>query len=299
MSILKDNVNLGPSALIKMVKKSSVTAPGVFDGISAILAERAGFRALYLSGSGMAGKSGLPDLSLTTLSEVAEDVRKVVAVSKLPLIVDVDTGFGEVLNVIRTVRTIESAGASAIHIEDQESPKKCGQLSGKKLITEEEMVRKIRAAVHSKKNDDFMIIARTDARSVEGFDGAVRRGRLYLEAGADAIFPEALESEDEFRRYANHVKAVLLANMTEFGKSPLLSARELEGMGYRIVIFPLTAFRASLLSMENAYSLLKREEIQKGFLDKLMTRKKFYEVINYGDYEKEDRIFYRGKKGKK
>ena len=296
MSILKDNVNQGPGMLAKLVKKSCVTAPGVFDGISAILAQRAGFKALYLSGSGLAGRAGLPDLSLTTLSEVAEEVRKIVAVTKLPLLVDVDTGFGETLNVIRTVRTIESAGASAIHIEDQQLPKKCGQLSGKKLVKEEDMVRKIRAAVSSRKNDDFMIIARTDARGVEGFNSAVRRAKLYLEAGADAIFPEALESGDEFRKFSKQVRTTLLANMTEFGKSPLLTADELEEMGYRIVIFPLTAFRASLLSMENAYSSLNKRGTQREFLNKLMTRKRFYDAIDYDSYEKEDKIFYNGKK---
>jgi len=298
MSTLKDNVNLGPSALRRMVKRSSVVAPGVFDGMSALLAQDAGFKALYLSGSGVAGKSGLPDLSITTLSEVAEDVRKIISVSKPPLIVDADTGFGEAVNVIRTVRTMESAGAAAMHIEDQELPKKCGQLSGKRLVTEEEMVRKIRAAICARKNDDFMIIARTDARGVEGFNGALRRGGLYLDAGADAIFPEALEGEDEFRRYAKALKAPLLANMTEFGKSPLLTADELEAMGYKMVIFPLTAFRASLLSMENAYSLLKKRGTQKEFLNKLMTRKRFYDLIDYDGYEKEDRELFGGKRGR-
>ncbi|MDE1860809.1 MAG: methylisocitrate lyase [Candidatus Micrarchaeota archaeon] len=281
---------------MRLAKKSFVAAPGVFDGISAMLAERAGFKALYLSGSGLAGRSGLPDLSVTTLSEVADETRRITSVTRLPLIVDVDTGFGEVLNVIRTVRAIESAGASAIHIEDQELPKKCGQLSGKRLVTEEEMARKVRAAAATKKNRDFMVIARTDARAVEGFNGAVRRAKLYIEAGADAIFPEALESEDEFRKFAKQVKAPLLANMTEFGRSPMLTSRELESMGYRMVIFPLTAFRASLLSMERAYSMLYRRGTQREFLDKLMTRKEFYDIIGYDGYEKEDKAFYKWRK---
>ncbi len=293
MSILRDNVNLGPKALREEIKKGYVVAPGVFNGISALIAEKKGFRALYLSGSGVAGAMGLPDLSLTTLTEVADEVRKIVAVSSLPLIVDVDTGFGETINVIRTVRTMESSGASAIHIEDQVMPKKCGHLSGKKVITEMDMVKKIQAAVEARKDPNFLIIARTDARSVEDFDESVRRGNLYLEAGADVVFPEALESKDEFEKYARMVHGPLLANMTEFGRSPLLSAEELGGMGYKIIIFPLTAFRASLLTMEDIYEVLKKEGTQRNIIDRIMTRKKFYEIIGYDDYEKEDQELFK------
>ncbi|MBD6955442.1 MAG: methylisocitrate lyase [Thermoplasmata archaeon] len=288
MSILRDNVNLGPGELRNLISKGITAAPGVFNGITAIMAERAGFRALYLSGSGIAGAMGLPDLSLTTLTEVAEEVRRITSVTRLPLIVDVDTGFGEALNVIRTVRLMESSGASAVHIEDQELPKKCGHLPGKRLVSEAEMVKKIIAAVESRKNKDFIIIARTDARAVEGIEGAIRRAGIYVDAGADMIFPEALESEDEFRIFAREVRAPLLANMTEFGKSPLLSVSELEKLGYRLVIFPLTAFRASLLAAENAYLELSRKGTQREFLNNLMTRKKFYEIIGYEDYEKDD-----------
>ncbi|MDP8011323.1 MAG: methylisocitrate lyase [Thermoplasmata archaeon] len=289
MSRLRDNVNLGPKGLRDLLKQKYVMAPGVFNGISAIIAERAGFQAGYLSGSGVAGVMGLPDLSVTTMDEVISDLKKIVSISKLPIIVDVDTGFGETINVIRTVRAMESNGAAAIHIEDQELPKKCGHLPGKKLIPEEEMVKKIIAATEARKNPDFMIIARTDARAVEGFEGAVRRGKLYLEAGADMIFIEALQTKDEFIEYAKQVSP-LLANMTEFGKSPLLSAKELGEMGYKIIIFPLTAFRASLLTMENIYSELKEKESQTSFIDKLMSRERFYEIIGYKDYEEEDKI---------
>jgi methylisocitrate lyase len=292
MSVLKDNINSGASALARLVKRSCITAPGVYNGISSILAEKAGFKALYLSGAGVAANAGLPDLSVTTLSEVAEEARRIVAVTTLPLIVDVDTGFGETLNVIRTVRVMETVGAAAIHIEDQQLPKKCGQLSGKRLVKEEDMTRKIRAAVASKKDDDFMIIARTDARGVEGFEGAVRRSKLYLEAGADAIFPEALATKEEFSKFAKLVKAPLLANMTEFGVSPLLTAGELGRMGYRITIFPLTAFRASIHASEKAYANLARAGTQKGFVGKLMTRKRFYDIIGYDEYEQEDRAIY-------
>ncbi|MGC8610711.1 MAG: methylisocitrate lyase [Thermoplasmata archaeon] len=291
MSRLRDNVNLGPSYLREELKKGYVIAPGVFSGISAIIAERIGFKAGYISGSGIAGMMGLPDLSLTTLTEVAEEVRKIVSITKIPVIVDVDTGFGETLNVVRTVRILESAGASGIHIEDQELPKKCGHLPGKKVIPAEDMQKKIMAAVEARKNDDFLIIARTDSRAVEGFEGAVQRGKMYLEAGADMIFPEALENENEFREYAKYVKP-LLANMTEFGKSPLLSARELGEMGYSIIIFPLTAFRAHLLAIEEIYTQLYKEETQRNFLNRLMTRKRFYDYIGYDDYEREDQELF-------
>ncbi|MDE1767981.1 MAG: methylisocitrate lyase [Candidatus Micrarchaeota archaeon] len=299
MSMLKDNVNMGPSQLRRLIKKSFVVAPGVFDGISAILAQQAGFKALYLSGSAVAGKDGLPDLSVTTLSEVAQEARNITAVSRLPLIVDVDTGFGEAINVIRTIRVMEATGAAGIHMEDQELPKKCGQLSGKKLVSEEEMVRKVRAAVETRKNDDFLIIARTDARAVEGLEGAIDRGNAYVEAGADMVFPEALESAGEFETFAKKVRAPLLANMTEFGKSPLMSGKELGEIGYKIIIFPLTGFRSSLLAMKNTYSLLNKYGTQREFLDSLMTRDEFYKVIGYSSYEKEDLELYKGKASKR
>jgi PEP phosphonomutase and related enzymes len=207
MSVLRDNINSGPSELRKILKNGFCVAPGVFNGVSAILAERSGFNALYLSGSGVAGNMGLPDLSVTTLTEVAEEVRRITAVTRLPLIVDLDTGFGETINVIRTVREMEHAGASAIHIEDQVLPKRCGHLNGKRIVPEDDMVLKIKAAVSARKNMDFVIIARTDARSVNGLDDAIERSREYLRAGADMIFTEALESRSEFERFALRSKS--------------------------------------------------------------------------------------------
>ena len=278
-----------PTELRRLISKGIVVTPGVFNGISALIAERHGFKALYLSGSGVAGGMGLPDLSLTSLSDVVEEVRRIKLVSGLPLIVDVDTGFGEVLNVERTVKEIERAGASAIHIEDQVLPKKCGHLEGKKLVEVEEMVEKIQAASKSKKNKDFIVIARTDARSVDGIDSAIERAKLYQRAGADGIFPEALESEEEFKEFAKKVKGILLANMTEFGKSPLLSAKELEKLGYRIVIFPLTAFRGALKKIDEVYSDLSRKGTQREFISNMMSRKEYYDLINYSSYEDEDK----------
>ncbi|MEM3841350.1 MAG: methylisocitrate lyase [Candidatus Micrarchaeaceae archaeon] len=296
MSILRDNVNRGPKELRRLIKSSLVVAPGVFNGISAILAEKAGSKALYLSGSGVAGAMGLPDLSVTTLSELAVKVSEITSVTESPLIVDVDTGFGEVLNVVRTVRMMEAAGASAIHIEDQVLPKKCGHLPGKMVIPADEMVLKVKAAVKARKNKDFMIIARTDARAVEGLGSAIDRAKKYLKAGADAIFSEALEDVSEFEEFAKEIKAPLLANMTEFGKSPLLSSKELEKIGYKILIFPLTAFRASLLTMEHVYKELNVEGTQRGIMDQLMTRKDFYKYIGYEEYEKEDADMFNSKR---
>jgi methylisocitrate lyase len=288
MSILRDNTNLGPAELRKQIRSGFVIAAGVYNGISAMQAERAGFRTLYLSGSGVAACMGLPDLSFTTLTEVVNEVSRITDMTKSPLIVDVDTGFGEPLNVTRTVRQLEKAGASGMHIEDQQLPKKCGHLSGKKIVPDEEMVHKLKAAVAARKNRDFLIIARTDARSVLGVEDAIRRSNLYLESGADMIFTEALESEDEFRRFAREVHGDLLANMTEFGKSPLLTADVLRQIGYRAVIFPLTAFRTALKATQNAYDMLFSQGTQKNLLDIMMSRNEFYEVIGYHEYEKED-----------
>ncbi len=289
MTEIMDGGGSDPTELRRLISKGIVVTPGVFNGISALIAERHGFKALYLSGSGVSGGMGLPDLSLTSLSDVVEEVRRIKLVSGLPLIVDVDTGFGEVLNVERTVKEIERAGASAIHIEDQVLPKKCGHLEGKKLVEVEEMVEKIQAASKSKKNKDFIVIARTDARSVDGIDSAIERAKLYQRAGADGIFPEALESEEEFKEFAKKVKGILLANMTEFGKSPLLSAKELEKLGYRIVIFPLTAFRGALKKIDEVYSDLSKKGTQREFISNMMSRKEYYDLINYSSYEDEDK----------
>lgn len=288
MSILRDNLNSGPDALDKYLKKEFVVAPGVYDGISAIIAERAGFKALYLSGSGVAAVMGLPDLGLTTLTEVLLEAQKIINVTRAPLIVDVDTGFGETLNVVRTVRLLESAGVAAIHLEDQSMPKKCGHLAGKKLISAEEMAQKIKSAVNARKNKNFKIIARTDARAVEGLEKAVDRAKIYVDAGADIIFPEALESKKEYETFAGELHIPLLANMTEFGKSPLLSVNELQEIGFKMVIFPLTAFRASLLKIRDIYKKLYSDGTQRNFIPEILQRKEFYEIIGYDAYENED-----------
>lgn len=268
-------------------EKEVIVAPGVFSPVVAQLAQRLGFNAVYFSGGGFANLLGLPDLGLTTLTEVAEAVRRICSVVKVPVIVDADTGFGEALNVTRTVHEIEMAGGAAIHIEDQVMPKKCGHLSGKQLVGADEMAKKIISAkVEARRN--LVLIARTDARAVEGLDSAVDRARIYLKAGADIIFPEALETKEEFLEFAKKVDAPLLANMTEFGKTPYITASEFGKMGYAIVIFPMTAFRTMLKAVKDTFEELKTTGSQKNMLDEMMTRDQIYDLINYYDYEKTD-----------
>lgn len=272
-----------------LIRKPGITvAPGVFLPIVAMLAEQKGFKALYFSGGGFANSLGLPDLGVTTATEVFEEVRKITRVTRLPLIVDADTGFGETLNVSRTVALAEETGAAAIHIEDQVMPKKCGHLPDKQVVPEEDMVKKIVSAKRASRKG-LVIIARTDSRSVEGFDSAVDRARLYKRAGADMIFPEALESKEEFEEFARKVDAPLLANMTEFGKTPYISVGEFEKMGYKVVIFPITALRATLKTVEGVFSELLIRGSQKGIIDSLMTRNEVYDLIRYYSYENEDK----------
>ncbi len=265
-----------------------IVAPGVYNPATALLAEKMGFDALYISGAALTGSLAMPDLGIITLEEVALLTRWIARVTTIPLIVDVDTGFGEAINVMRTVRLMEEVGAAAIQIEDQVLPKKCGHLKGKELIPAEDMAKKIRAAAEARSSGELLIIARTDARGVTGFEDAVERAKLYLEAGADIIFPEALTSLEEFREFARRVKAPLLANMTEFGKTPYITAKEFEEAGYKIVIFPVTTFRASMKASRDILEVIMKDGTQKNVLDKLMTRQEFYELIDYKAYEEVD-----------
>lgn len=268
-------------------KEEVVVAPGVFAPVFALLAERMGFRAAYLSGAALTGLYAMPDIGLLTLTELVEMTRRITRVSRIPLIVDADTGFGEAVNVARTVRELEEAGAAAVQIEDQVLPKKCGHLRGKQLIPPEEMVKKIRAAVRSRRR--LLIVARTDARGVEGLEKAIERANLYLDAGADIIFPEALTSEEEFARFAREVRAPLLANMTEFGRTPYITVERFRQLGYRIVIFPVTLLRLSLGAAREALEVLRREGTQVRLLERMMTRSEFYDLIGYWEYEEWDR----------
>jgi methylisocitrate lyase len=266
--------------------------PGAFNPLTARLAERIGFRAVYLSGGALSAANGLPDIGLLTLTEFVQHAQLTAQSTRLPLLCDADTGFGEALNVERTVRLFERAGAAGIHLEDQRMPKRCGHLSGKSLVEPAEMAAKIRAAVAARRDPDFVILARTDARGVVGFDDAVKRAHLYLDAGADGIFPEALETAEEFARFAKEVPTVLLANMTEFGKSPLLDAAALGSLGYRIILFPLTGFRAAMKAAEEALADLFRQGTQKNSIPRMQTRAELYELLGYQGYEERDKRYF-------
>ena len=274
-------------ALRRLIGKKILVAPGVFSPSAAKLAEKAGFKALYFSGAGFSNLLALPDLGITTLTEVAQATKQITAQVKVPLIVDADTGFGEALNVARTVEEMKSAGAAAIHIEDQVLPKRCGHLEGKELVDVDEMVKKIISAKEAA-GTDLVVIARTDARTVEGLDAAIERALAYSKAGADMIFPEALESREEFKEVRKKLSLPLLANMTEFGKTPYMTVKEFEELGYDIVIFPVTAFRAMMKAVQGTYERLRAEGTQKRMLRSLMTRKEFYDLIDYQRYEDAD-----------
>lgn len=270
-----------------------VTIPGVFNALSARMAERAGFKALYQSGAALsAGTFGLPDVGIVTQTEFAGQAQLLTRAVNLPILSDADTGFGEPLAVERTVALFEEAGLAGLHLEDQELPKRCGHLSGKSLVTREAMVGKIRAAVAARRDAGFVIIARTDARSVNGIDDALNRAKAYLSAGADIIFPEALESSAEFERFAREIRAPLIANMTEFGKSPLLSVKQLSEMGYQGVLFPVTLLRTAAKAVEMALAQLADQGTQVGFLDRMLTRTELYDLLGYSDFEQRDRAYF-------
>ena len=268
--------------------------PGAFNALAARMIERAGFQALYVSGAAVSAGMGMPDIGLLTLSEVAEETRRITAAVLIPAIVDVDTGFGEAVNVERTVRTLEAAGAAAIQIEDQRLPKRCGHLSGKELVSVDEMAAKVRAAVAARLDPDFVIIARTDARGVNGFDDAVARARAYRSAGADAIFPEALQSADEFARFRREVEGPLLANMTEFGKSPLLTFDELAAIGYSLVLFPVTLLRLAMKAVGDGLAEIKATGSQRNLIGRMQTRQELYDILGYAGYEQRDKTYFGG-----
>jgi len=272
-----------------LIANGCVAMPGVFNAATARMVERAGFDAVYISGAGLCNATaGVPDVGLLTLTEVTLLAGYVARAVKIPCIVDADTGFGGADNAARTVRELEAAGLAGCHIEDQEFPKRCGHLAGKSLVETEEMNEKIAAAVSARRDKDFLLIARTDARAVESFEKAVKRAQSYLAAGADAIFPEALQGRKEFRDFAQAVDAPLLANMTEFGKSPLMSRDELAELGYRMVIYPQTAFRVSMFATGQMLRDLKSSGTQESWLERMQTRKELYELLDYdpGDSKK-------------
>ncbi len=262
---------------------------GAINAISALLAEQAGFRAIYLSGAGVANAShGLPDLGITTINDVCEDARRITACSDLPLLVDIDTGWGTELTIRRAIQSLETVGVAGIHNEDQVTAKRCGHRPGKELVSTDEMILRLRACVESRADSSFVIMARTDAVAIEGIDKAIDRAKQYVHAGADMIFAEAITSLDDFRHFVQSVNVPILANMTEFGKTPYFTLDEFRDAGVRIVLYPLTAFRAMNRAAALAYESVRKDGTQSSMLDRLQTRDNLYKLLHY--YDAEQRI---------
>jgi methylisocitrate lyase len=266
---------------------------GTINAYTALLAERAGFKAIYLSGAGVANASfGLPDLAMTTLSDVTEDVRRICSVSDLPLLVDIDTGWGSAFMIARTMREMTWAGAAAVQMEDQVAEKRCGHRPGKALVASEEMCDRLKAAVDGRLDDQFVVMARTDAHAVEGQQAAIDRAAAYVEAGADMIFAEALTTLEEYQQFTDVIKVPVLANLTEFGKTPLFTTSELADVGVAMTLYPLSAFRAMSAAALNVYQTIKNEGTQQAVVDSMQTRMELYDVLGYQDYEdKLDALF--------
>jgi methylisocitrate lyase len=270
------------TALRQLIAKGAVIMPGVPNASMARQVEQVGFEAVYVSGAGMANSTaGVPDIGLLSREEVVRLAGYIAHAVRIPAIVDADTGFGEGEAVAQAIHDLEKAGLAGCHIEDQEFPKRCGHLAGKTIVDVGLMTARIKTAVAARRDANFMIIARTDARAVEGFDRAVERAGEYLAAGADAIFPEALQGADEFRDFAKEIDLPLLANITEFGKSPLLTFEQLADFGYRMVIFPQSAFRVSMKATEKFFAALKKAGTQDGWLDQMQTRQELYDLLDY------------------
>jgi methylisocitrate lyase len=269
---------------------------GAINAYSALLAQRAGFRALYLSGAGIANASfGLPDLGITSLNDVCEDVRRVAGATDLPVLVDADTGWGAAFNIARTTNELSRAGAGGMHLEDQVQAKRCGHRPGKALVSKGEMVDRIKAAVDGRQDESFVIMARTDAHAVEGQAAAIDRAAQYVEAGADMIFAEALATLDEYRQFTSAIRVPVLANITEFGKTPLFTVEELGSVGVSLVLYPLSAFRAMSKAAETVYGSIRRDGTQKSVIDRMQTRAELYDVLGYHEYEKKlDALFGSG-----
>ena len=271
-----------------LAEENPLQIVGTINANHALLAERAGYRAIYLSGGGVAaGSLGLPDLGISTLEDVLVDVRRIVNVCPLPLLVDIDTGFGpSAFKIARTITSLISAGAAAAHIEDQVGAKRCGHRPNKELVAEAEMVDRVSAAVDARGDDPFVIIARTDAIAVEGMDAAIERAQAYVAAGADAIFPEAIRDLDSYKRFTDALSVPVLANITEFGLTPLFTVAELKSAGVDMALYPLSAFRAMNKAAENVFEVIRREGTQKSVIDTMQTREELYERINYYEFEK-------------
>lgn len=282
-----------------MQEEKPLQLPGAINAYAAMQAQRAGFRALYVSGAGIANASyGLPDLGMTSLDNVCEDIRRISGACELPLLVDADTGWGAVFNVQRTVKEFIKSGAAACHIEDQVQAKRCGHRPGKAVVPKEDFADRIKAAVDGRGDPDFVIVARTDALAVEGIDSALERAVAAQDAGADVIFAEACTTLDEYRRFLGALRIPVLANLTEFGKTPYFTVQELGAIGVSMIIYPLSAFRAMARAAEAVYGAIRAEGTQKSVVDLMQTRTELYEVLGYHDYEhKIDALFGSGKGG--
>ena len=279
-----------PGTILRnQMREGIVVMPGAFSALSALAAYKQGAKAVYLSGGAITNNLlGVPDMALVSLNEISGVAAQACQVAPVPMICDADTGFGETWNTVRTVIEMECAGLAGIHIEDQVSPKRCGHLDGKEVIATDHMSTKIRAAVSAKRDPNFLIIARTDARGVEGLDAAIERAKAYIDAGADAIFPEGLFDESEFEAFRKAISVPLLANMTEFGKTPLIPASRFEELGYEMVIFSVTALRVMLKAIEEFYEDLIATGTQAGWIDKMRTRQELYQTIDYSEFTKRD-----------
>jgi methylisocitrate lyase len=292
----KTPVSAGARLWAALEHERPLQVVGTINAYSALLAEQSGFRAIYLSGAGVANASfGLPDLGITSLNDVCEDVRRITSATDLPLLVDADTGWGAAFNIQRTCADLIKAGAAGMHLEDQVMAKRCGHRPGKALVSPQEMVDRIKAAVDGRTDDEFAIMARTDAHAVEGQQAAVDRALAYVDAGADMIFAEALATLEEYRQFTRAVPVPVLANITEFGKTPLFTVEELGGAGIGLVLYPLSAFRAMSKAALAVYGEIRRAGTQKAVLDRMQTRAELYEVLGYHDYEKKlDELFSKG-----
>ena len=290
---MSDIESAGSRFRLQLEQECPLQIAGTINAFCALLAERAGFRAIYLSGAGVANAAfGLPDLGMTTLNDVAEEVRRITEVSTLPLLVDADTGWGSAFNIARTVKQLTKAGAAALHIEDQVQAKRCGHRPNKTLVSKQEMVDRIKAAVDAKTDAQFVIMARTDSFSGEGIEMAIDRANAYIEAGADMIFAESLSKLVDYRRFTGAVTVPVLANITEFGKTPLFTLDELNNAGISLILYPLSAFRAMNQAALDVYTTIRRDGSQQQIIDRMQTRNELYDVLNYYEYERKlDELF--------
>lgn len=265
---------------------------GSWSPLVSMLIEQKGFDGVYISGAVLSNDLGIPDIGMTTLTEVSTRGRQIARTTDLPSIIDIDTGFGEPMSVVRTILELEELGISGCHIEDQVNPKRCGHLDGKQLVDLNSMSKKIQAGAKGKRDSNFVLIARTDARATEGLDAAIKRAKSYVDAGADMIFPEALQDESEFEKFRKEIKVPLLANMTEFGKSKLLDYKTLSNLGYNMVIYPVTTLRLAMKAVEDGLDFIKSNGSQEGILDKMQHRKRLYEILKYEEYNNFDQNIF-------